>query len=93
MKDHTFIAKPDGHDQPLITLTGLTFEQAEMCMLLWECNSVEDLNHLYYSLEASDRPLFNTMRDMMTYDMLDDAIQTESDCEDALEIINRICKR
>ena len=74
----------------MITLTGLTQQQVEICDQLWACDSMEAVKEFINSMPTPSLKVeAKAMYLMILAATVDDEIQTEEDCSEAQSLLSK----
>ena len=74
----------------MITIEGLSQSDIEICNLLWNCDSIEDVNRMVKAMPAAYKQRAVVMRDLITAAQLD---TVEDVHEDITALLQRISTR
>lgn len=75
-----------------IQLEGLTPFQKMICDVIWQCDTQAQVLAFRNSLpNTQQRDICDVMIRAITYEYIDQHIQTEADCAEARELIASIC--
>ena len=74
----------------MIKLEGLTQSDIQICNLLWNCDTVEDVNAMVKAMPPAYKKRAVVMRELMTAAQLD---QVEDIHEDIAQYLQRIASR
>ena len=73
----------------MIQLENLTPRQVAFCEVLWELQSVEDVENFIQSLPESFKDEARTMKSMIELAVVDDMLASDTDLGQVKEILNR----
>jgi hypothetical protein len=74
-------------DSNMITLQGLSAKDVEICNLLWNCDSIADVDRMVQAMPAAYKNRAVVLRELMTAAQLD---QVEDIHEDITALLQRI---
>lgn len=73
----------------MIRIPGLTAVETEICEILWEVDTPEELAAVRAQIPPRLRPTLDRMAEMIRAAVLDHSVTTEEDCETARDILSR----
>lgn len=76
----------------MITLTGLTDRQTQLCDMLWECDTEDDILELAMALPPVEREQLAVLKDMMIQESLEEELSLMERYPDAEEMLERLKK-
>lgn len=74
----------------MITIPNLTTTQSGLCDIMWNCKSDADLNKFINTLPNKLQYEAKALKQLIIVTMIDQIVNTEDDCADAIAIINQV---
>ena len=76
----------------MITLTGLTDRQTQLCDMLWACDTQEDILELALALPPVEREQLAVLQDMMIQESVEEELSLMERYPDAEAMLERLKK-
>lgn len=76
----------------MITLTGLTDRQTQLCDMLWACDTDEDILELALALPPVEREQLAVLQEMMLQEAVEEELSLMERYPDAEEMLERLKK-
>ena len=76
----------------MITLTGLTDRQTQLCDMLWACDTQEDILELALALPPVEREQLAVLQDMMLQEAAEEELSLMERYPDAEAMLERLKK-
>lgn len=76
----------------MITLTGLTDRQTQLCDMLWACDTEEDILELALALPPVEREQLVVLQDMMIQEAAEEELSLMERYPDAEAMLERLKK-
>ena len=76
----------------MITLTGLTDRQTQLCDMLWACDTQDDILELALALPAVEREQLAVLQEMMMQEAAEEELSLMERYPDAEAMLDRLKK-
>lgn len=76
----------------MITLTGLTTRQTQLCDMLWACDTEDDISKLARTLPPVEREELAVLQEMMIQESFEEELSLMERYPDAEEMLERLKK-